>query len=275
MRAALRGSPRSRTRAARGDRARRGRPGGRPAGTTAAPPRTHSRPGRAGSRRRAGPARRSRRRRARTRAIPRSAGTRFRRAGRRRCARDRPTRRSRTARGDDDAALALRSLREYWLMPLVTTARARRRRDHRAARAHAEAVARAPVRAWWTSCSRRRQEGWPAAAPWRAVDQRLRMLDRKPIENGFVEWTPRACSIAGVARAVAGCDDACVASISRARSAASASPPLTRLAALLDDDAAHRASFDREVDEARRRSRRRALISRRRGAVTTPTRRRY
>ena len=198
-RAALRGSPRWRRRAgARAQVAQASRRACTTARTLAE--RVDGLAAR-GSRRPAGPARCSRRRRARRRAIPSARWNAMPASG--------------LAAGivapasmpTTMPALALRSLREYWLMPLVTTRPGSRgRRHHRAARAHAEAVDRAAVAARGApACSRRRR----GADGRRCGPKRARSISdcgcsmRKPIENGLASMcTPRACSISKVSRAL-------------------------------------------------------------------------
>ena len=84
-------------------------------------------------------------------------------------------------------ALALRSLREYWLMPLVTRGRLGGGRHHGAARTHAEAVDRAAVAGVVHQLVIGGAErGCPApSAEARAVDQRLRMLDAEADGEGL------------------------------------------------------------------------------------------
>ncbi len=104
--------------------------------------------------------------------------------------------------------LALRSAREYWLMPLVTT---RPGSDvaatTRAARAHAEAVDGAAVGAVMRQrVGGRAQIGMAAHAPKRARSiQRLRMLDPHPDREGLGldMHAARVEHLEGVARAVA------------------------------------------------------------------------
>ena len=105
------------------------------------------------------------------------------------------------------AAFALRSLREYWLMPLVTTRPPPAARHHGAARAHAEAVDAAAVAAVVHQLVVGRAEDRMAGerSEPRLVDHRLRMLDaeadRKWLrldEHAGIEQ-----HLEGVARAVA------------------------------------------------------------------------
>jgi hypothetical protein len=102
-------------------------------------------------------------------------------------------------------ALALRSLREYWLMPLVTTRPGfGGGRHHGAARAHAETVNGAAIAGMVHQLVvGRAQRGMTRVlAQPRLVDLGLRMLDAKA--DGERAWarrkTPRRCSMRKVSR---------------------------------------------------------------------------